>query len=133
MLDFSLPVSAQVIEAEAVLRQVGDFEQPGLEERPLSGIGFHLENGVLHPLSHVFAGLGHLPQPFGAVGRRGRNVIRDEHIHGLFPKKRRVDVHVATEMPGEQAGLQKRKNADGHLLLHDGVINLFGFALLPGS
>jgi hypothetical protein len=57
------PVRTQEIEAQAVLGRINLINQFLSQARPLGRIYGALENGKLHPLPEIFAGLGHPSQP----------------------------------------------------------------------
>ena len=58
VLDFVMPVAAEVIETKAVSLGVDDAEQTGFQGDKLRGIDFTLEDGVLDALAEIEAGLG---------------------------------------------------------------------------
>ena len=62
MLDFVMPVAAEVIETEAIGFQIDDAEQARLECDELCGIDFAFKNRGLDALSVVETGFSGAPQ-----------------------------------------------------------------------
>ena len=82
MFDFFFPVAAEVVEAEAVLGEVGEGKQARLEQGPFRWIGLDLKNGVLDALAHILAGFCHVTQAFLSRNVSGGYIIGDENVHG---------------------------------------------------
>ena len=68
MFDSTLPLVAQKIKAEAVVFQVGEFEQIGPKLDPLVVLKQAFENRVLHTLPVVEASFSHAAEPAFAIG-----------------------------------------------------------------
>jgi hypothetical protein len=58
----SSPFGSEKIEPEAVLSGIGFRHKTGSKHNPLRGVHYALEDGVLHPLSVIFAQPGHAAQ-----------------------------------------------------------------------
>jgi hypothetical protein len=80
VLDFVMPVRAEVIEAEAVGLGVDDGKESGLEIDELGGIYLALEYGVLDALAEVEAGLGGAAEASFPSGCSGGDVVGDENV-----------------------------------------------------
>lgn len=81
MLHFMMPVTAQMVEAQAVGFGIDNIQQSRFKGDKLCWIHFALEDGVLNPLAIVEASFGRAPQTGFSDGRAGRDIVSDEYIH----------------------------------------------------
>jgi hypothetical protein len=137
VLDSALPFVAEKVEPQAVVIEVSELEQVSSEANPLVVLEEALEDGVLHPLAVVKAGIGHTAEPALAVGRDGGDIVADEDHHGrgaadLPPFEWRVGIEIAAEMTGQEQGLGVEEQADGDIFAEEGVVDFLLFAFLPG-
>lgn len=83
VLDFVMPIAAEMIEPEAVCVQIDDVQQASLQCNELRGIHLALKNRVLDALTEVEARLGGPAQARLSSGSGGRNIVGNEDIHGF--------------------------------------------------
>jgi len=70
-----------MVEAEAVLLKRDDLEEPVFQVGELGGFKRALEDGVLHPLAGVEAGLGHLAETALATAGGGGYIVSHDYIY----------------------------------------------------
>jgi hypothetical protein len=82
VLDAMLPVVAQKIESQAVIRFRDFTYEARPQSGPLRGVHQAFENGVLNSLAEIFAELRHVAQtPPSLLGFRAHIVCHDHKHH----------------------------------------------------
>jgi hypothetical protein len=80
----SSPFGSEKIEPETVLIGVSFRHQFCPKHNPLRGVHDTLKDGVLNPLSMIFAQPGHTSQPAASSVVSGAYVVADKDHHGCF-------------------------------------------------
>lgn len=83
VIDFTLPLIAEVVEPDAVGLLFDDVEKLGFEGDELGGIHLAFEYGILHPLAVIKTGLGHTAEPRPPGRGDGGNIVGNENVHRL--------------------------------------------------
>ena len=78
----SFPFCTQKVKAETVVVQVCLGQQLGSQHRPLRWIDETLEDGILNPLSSVFAHVRYTAQPTLSIVISCAYIVTDENHHG---------------------------------------------------
>ena len=84
VVDAGTPIPTEMVDADAVFLKIDDVEQALSQLNELGGLEGTFEDGVLHPLAVVEAGLRNAAEaPLASVGGGG-DVVGDQDIHGRF-------------------------------------------------
>lgn len=84
VFDTSPPFGSKKIEPETVLVRIGFRLETGSKHNPLRRVHHTLEDGVLHPLSMIFAQPGHPAQSASSCVVAGAYVVADKNHHGYL-------------------------------------------------
>ena len=125
VLDPGSDVFVQRIDAKAVLLGIDDREKPFAEDDPFGRADQALEDRILDALPEVFTGLGCVPEASTAFGGYRGDVIGDQVKHEvpidcrglirLAEDARGIALGVASEVTGEEFGLEERELSDANL------------------
>jgi hypothetical protein len=78
----AFPVASKEIESKRVFGGIDHADESMPKRRPLSGIDFAFEDGVLDSLAEVETGASDPPQSLGAMRGSGGYVVGDQDHHG---------------------------------------------------
>jgi len=128
-----LPVCSEIVETEAILARIDLAFQLCSQHGPLCRIDQALKNRPLHSLPKILAESGHPARPAFAGFRFSMNVVCDKDQHGLFPKERRVRIHIPAQVAREEQGLHIREQPQCNAFVEEWMNDLFLLAGLPGD
>ncbi len=135
VFDAVLETGAEEIESQAVLFGFVLIEQSEAKSCPLFGVHDALEDGVLHPLTEIEAGLGNTAKPARPGGIFRRDIVADDDEHGgtSSPEEGWVLIQIASEEAGEKEGLQMREHPHRDFFVEKRMPELFLLSFLVGD